>query len=391
MLAIPLAALLSLVTIVDRGLVYQPALSPDGTKVAYAADEAGGTSIYVAPAAGGASVKVATIADKTYGPRLAATALEQGPWSPDGARLLYLAKSADSPDVTLWVVGADGQGAARIGPETGLVENAAFVPATGRIAFTHRDSRRAYKETLATIKPDGTEQQTVYEFTKSEVIVSLAPSPDGAWVAALMLTGPRDERARSLVAIDTRGRRLQVLESPSLANFLTWAPDGSKLFFVDAIEKRAAEQSDSAYESFLGMWPAGSGSLAPPPVPEDVARALPVLDGSVVLLTNGKGALEAVALDAPERHTLGSGVIATSATKSKVALLRRGAPGAAIMVADVTREALLSGDIGLPKEAPQEPASPAPAGGTGEQPHAPPAGGADEQPAAPTGTATGPG
>ena len=341
--------LASIVTVADRGLLFQPALSPDGTKVAYAVDEGGSAAIYVVEAVGGATpVKVASCGEGALGRRLASKSLLHAPWSKDGTRLLFLAPGAGPGEIRLHVVQADGANARAVGPDVGLVECAAFLP-NDRIAFTHRATRGAQAQTLQTVEVGATTETAVILEYRDELVIDIAPSPDGKWIGTLVLSGPRDERVRSLRVVDLQGRREQRLaESTEQAkiypNFLAWTSDSARLYFVDAVHEA------------LAYWAAGTVETTPGAA--DISTAIPVLSGLWVLATDPRGLLLALNVETGMRHVVGANLVATSATESKVALVRRGAEGAAILVADLTRERLEAGDIGLPKP-PAPPTTPA--------------------------------
>lgn len=342
------AALLALVTIVDRGLVFQPALSPDGAMVAYAADDGGQVSIHIAPAAGGAPAKVASVGAGVEGRRLAAAALLHQPWSEDG-RLLYLAPDPEAGTALhVYAAGESKKLDTKLGP--GLIESASFV-AGGRIIFTHRTSRTARTQRVVAIDATSGATEDIYTFEKDDVAVDAAPAPNGAWIAAIVLSGPRDERTRSLQVIDARGKRAQRLAERIAVNFLAWSSDSRRLFYVDTVNAE------------LGTWLAGTAETLPGAPGVAMKQALPVLDGSIALASDAEETLAAIVLETHERRALGAGYVATSTAGGKVALLRRGAEGAGIFVADVTRDALLSGDIGLPKPPPPAPPPGTPPGG----------------------------
>jgi hypothetical protein len=338
----PIALLLGIVTIADHGVVFQPALSPDGQKVAYAEDERSAVAIHVAPAAGGDGKRIAVVDGEEgvlqgTGVRLASAGLRQ-PWSADGSTLLCLRQVPNNTDVMLYAAGPDGGWRRALQPAKGLIENASF--AGDKIIFTHRDSRKARNQTIYAEVPDGSHKpEPLFEYSKDELVIDMAPAPDGKWIAALVLTGPRDARVRSLVAIDTSARAARTLATPTEANFLSWA--GGKLFWLDTLEGLHV----------VGSWSEGAPA-ADPPMPIEVVRVLPVLDGAWLLANDAQGKLLAIETATQKTQVLGQDFVATSAAAGKVALVRRGAQGAAILVADISKEALAAGDIGLPKKAP---------------------------------------
>jgi Tol biopolymer transport system component len=103
----------------------QPAISPDGTRIAYVSDESGNYDIYVADIHGGTTLRL------TDDP-----AMDCAPtWFPDGTSLAFASGRGGSLDV--WKVGQFGGGA------TLLVEDAdtpAVSPDGSRIAFSRADA-----------------------------------------------------------------------------------------------------------------------------------------------------------------------------------------------------------------------------------------------------------
>ncbi len=350
-----LTLLLGVVTVIDRGFAFQPALSPDGTKVAYALDEGGaqGVGIYVAAvgggggeggAAGGAAraVRIGGTGPGAEGQRLAARSLLHQPWSPDGSLVLFLAPVAGGREIHLYVAAPDGSGGPRqVGPRGGLVESASFL-GDGRILCTFREARGAERMQVLAVDPGAAEpaqqSQVLFEYAQGEVIVDAAPGPGGTWLGAVVLSGPRDERVRGVRAIQLKERREVEIAARRPANFLAWAPDGSRLYFVDAAASVLFEWLPGAKEASV---------VAP-----DVRVAIPVLHGTWLLVVDPQGALAALAVQTGDRIPLGSSFVPTSisALGDKVALVRRGPQGAAVVVAHVTKEALAAGDVGLPKE-----------------------------------------
>src|SRR5207237_6331323 len=68
------------------GMEVDPAISPDGKLIAYAAGTPGRTRIYVRPAAGGDAVAVSGESMRTH---------RWPSWSPDGNELAFLATESD--------------------------------------------------------------------------------------------------------------------------------------------------------------------------------------------------------------------------------------------------------------------------------------------------------
>ncbi|HEV8456386.1 MAG TPA: protein kinase [Gemmatimonadales bacterium] len=154
--AAPLELGQSLQVTSEPGLEVQPAISPDGRSVAYAAGSSADTRIYLRQVAGG---RVTPLTDDT-------TASQANPrWSSDGTRILFLAQNA------VFSAPASG-GAARQeipAPRERSVTSADWAPDGRRIAYTVGDSlfvrdtsgtsrgvSRISEPSLCSWSPDGT-------------------------------------------------------------------------------------------------------------------------------------------------------------------------------------------------------------------------------------------
>jgi dipeptidyl aminopeptidase/acylaminoacyl peptidase len=340
------AVLAAAVTVVEGGLVFQPALSPDGKQVAFAADESGVVSIYVAPSdASGPRLKVATIGIGVRAHRLATHALQHGPWSPDGKSLLFLSPSTDGKAESLYVAPASGGDARGVGPHIGLVENAAFTSG-GDVAFTYRQSRssaslRIFLAATGEVSP-GTLPAPVEigKFGNDASAVDIVPSPDGRWIALLCLRSPDadapEKRSRQVRVIDLKqSARPLAVDMTENANFLTWSADAQRLYFVD---QKTGE---------LHAIPAGQNAIEPA-LGKGLASIIDV--EGVLLALDRKGDVFSIHPDAGGApRPIARGFAPVSAAGGKVAFVRKGALGAAIVVTDGTRAAVESGDLGLPK------------------------------------------
>ena len=104
-----------------QGWEGQPAISPDGGRVAYVSDESGDYDVYVADVRGGTTLRLTDDPGTDVSPT----------WFPDGTALAFVSTRAGKPDV--WKVGQFGGGA------TLLIEDAyspAISPDGKRIAFS---------------------------------------------------------------------------------------------------------------------------------------------------------------------------------------------------------------------------------------------------------------
>jgi Tol biopolymer transport system component/tRNA A-37 threonylcarbamoyl transferase component Bud32 len=151
----------------EQGLEIEPAISPDGKTVAYAAGALGQMRIYVR-VPGGRAVPVTTDAGSS----------QRGPvWSPDGTRLLF------RQDGDLMLAPAIG-GVARVlvsAAEHGAVRGAAWAPDSQRVVYVTGG-------TVATDRPTNLYIKRLDGSTPDRVVAVVddahAPawSPDGKWI-----------------------------------------------------------------------------------------------------------------------------------------------------------------------------------------------------------------
>lgn len=117
----------------DAALEYSPALSPDGTQVAYIRlDDAGNSQLWTAKVDGTAQKQVTV---SLPGARVASA----GPaWSPDGTRLAFAAGLPGA--LSLWVMAANGQNLQRVTTSPSSDIDPAWSPDGKQLAFLRGSS-----------------------------------------------------------------------------------------------------------------------------------------------------------------------------------------------------------------------------------------------------------
>ena len=209
----------------------EPAISPDGTRVAYVSNELGNDDIYVADVLGGRSLRLTNDPGMDFAPT----------WFPDGTALAFVSDRTGARSV--WKVGQFGGGA------TMLLENAedpAISPNGTQIAFsTPEDSGELHIGVASLSDASDARKITTGEHGLWDHS-AVAWSPDGRtlcyasqqnlWIA------PLDRAAPRRLTAEGGGDRRPV-----------WSTDGNYIYF------------DSLREGTLALWrvpSAGGGACA---------------------------------------------------------------------------------------------------------------------------------
>lgn len=206
----------------DPGLEIQPALSPDGKLVAYAAGTASQMRIFIRPVGSlGGGGRTITLSDDS-------TAVETQPrWSPDGASILFLTRGGAS-------VGAAFGGASRplVAPSTSaIVKSATWSPDGKEIGFVRGD-------TLYAMLIDGGHVRMIA--TGSD-LHSCSWAPRGGSIACVSLNSPSvlpgalfGNLAPSGIVLFpvAGGAPVHVAEPTAYNQSPVFSGDGRKLFFV---------------------------------------------------------------------------------------------------------------------------------------------------------------
>ena len=226
----------------DEGLEMDPAFSPDGRMIAYAAGPTGSMRIFVKGITGGEAVQVTRAgADPdtrsvTAGyPHLNPLGDHRMPrWSPDGSELLFHVGGA------VYVVPALGGTARAVvpRPSSGARGYATWSPDGTRIAYVEGflgpgDTSAVYLQSV-----DGGD---AVELAHGLELHTLAWSPDGRFLAAVSgnyqfayspnVLGNLGPSALVVISID-RGETIQVTDRQSMHMSPAWMPDSRSLLLV---------------------------------------------------------------------------------------------------------------------------------------------------------------
>jgi serine/threonine-protein kinase len=202
----------------EPGLEIQPAISPDGRLVAYAAGTSSRMRIFIRPVGGGRTIPVSDDS----------SAVETQPrWSPDGGSLLFLTRGGVS------VAPALGGASRPVVPPSpdAAVTTAAWSPDGREIAFVRADSL------LVTPAAGGAPRLVATE----HALHSCAWSRTGRWIACVALNaesvtpgaGFGNLAPSALLLFPTgRGETARLAEPRAFNQSPVWSPDGSRLLFL---------------------------------------------------------------------------------------------------------------------------------------------------------------
>jgi Tol biopolymer transport system component len=167
-----------------------PAWSPDGSYLAYAATVDAVSQVFVVPVSNGEPVQVTSEAIYAGQPT----------WSPDGRELAYVAERDGNWDI--WLVSADGEDPYRLTDDPAMDWSPAWSPDGSRLAFV---SDRGGNHQIYLVRRDGSGVRALTDQPRG----TEAPtwSPDGFWLAFVAYTGEGDGiNAREIHLMRSDGR-----------------------------------------------------------------------------------------------------------------------------------------------------------------------------------------
>jgi eukaryotic-like serine/threonine-protein kinase len=213
----------------DPALELDPALSPDGSMIAYALGTPTKLQVYVQPVAGGRPIALTTDSAGSFRAPV---------WSPDGRSIAFQGKDG------VWVVPSGGGAARRLVQiDTALLPmGSGSMSAVTGLAWSRDGTRLAYTSlesilNLISVAPGG---ETVRLATPTGPSLP-AWSPDGKWVAVsagnsafVFGTGYLGNVGNSAIMLipTAGGPAVRVTDGTSLNQSPQWSPDGRALYWI---------------------------------------------------------------------------------------------------------------------------------------------------------------
>lgn len=209
-----------------------PAISPDGTRIAFASNRNGNWDIFIMPVGGGQAVQVTDDPDDELHPS----------WSPDGSRIVFCRRGTTSGRWELWVAPSSALGATEF-LGYGMFPQWCPTPATGaggadRILFQLARERGTRTFAIWSIDYRNGKTSNLTELASAPDAAFINPtwSPDGRYIAfAEVPASPNADGLPAsarlwMMSADGVGR-VQLTDGPALAHFPRWSSD-NRLFFV---------------------------------------------------------------------------------------------------------------------------------------------------------------
>ena len=197
---------------------FEPARSPEGTRVAFVSIRDGNQEIYVMGADGGGPVNLTRHEANDSSPA----------WSPDGWRIAFESWRGGEPHI--YVMNYDGSGVEQLtddamAPRSGALEPA-WSPDGSSIACV---SARGDVAGIFALDLGGGGLRLLS--SEDQRAGDPSWSPDGAWIAYTVLDRNTNRRHLWVMAADGTGAR-QLTFSPGWDRTPTWSPDGTRIAFA---------------------------------------------------------------------------------------------------------------------------------------------------------------
>jgi Tol biopolymer transport system component len=198
---------------------YDPAWSPDGSKIAFVRNDGGNRDIWVMNPDGSGQLRLT-----------GSSASDRYPsWSPDGKAIAFRSNRSPSTSFDIWKMAADGSGAVRVTADAGMwgssLETTPRWSPDGRaLAFvSDRDGNHEIYVTAA----DGSNPRQMTNNPASDQFPTW--SPDGTQIT-FGTNRDGNEEIYSMRAGDGSGAT-NLTANPATDRYPAWSPDGTKIAF----------------------------------------------------------------------------------------------------------------------------------------------------------------
>jgi WD40 repeat protein len=200
---------------------FHPTWSPDGSRIAFdvrsprpSNAEGGNLDVYVVDVDGSNLTRLTSVDGWDYQPA----------WSPDGSRIAYVHNTKSNDDI--WVMNADGSDPIRLTDDPAFDLSPAWSPDARSIAF---QSNRDANNEIYVMNADGSEQSRV---TRNESFDGGPDwSPDGT---EIVFASDRDGPGIYIMAADGSDIRRLTHDEQVGPLEATWSPDGTRIAYTSA-------------------------------------------------------------------------------------------------------------------------------------------------------------
>ena len=209
---------------------FAPALSPDGSRVAYV------TFVNV----GISAIETADLDGRNAERLTPGGRYDTNPtWSPDGSRIAFTAGRGDG--AKLAVMDADGSNLRLVAPSVTLEKHPRGMPAVwshdGRwIAFVGQElmDGEGFSKTLYTIRPDGSELTTIGEVNNSG---DWSWSPDGSRLSIVLVEVDEETQKGGAFLYTVRPDGTNLIRVTEVHSLPAWSPEGTWLAFARLVDQ----------------------------------------------------------------------------------------------------------------------------------------------------------
>lgn len=234
----------------DPGADAMPAINPDGSRIAFASNRAGSWDIYLMNSSGGQAVQLTSDSAHELRPT----------WSPDGKMLAFCKLGEVSSRWEIWVADADQVGGQRF-LTYGLFPD--WRPSSGKIAFQRARDRGDRLFSIWTLDYEKGEATNLTEVASSPASALINPrwSRDGEFLAFAAVPNPGDSpleqtpAAADVWIMNANGTGLANLTGGRFANLMPAWGEGNTVYFVS---DRAGRQNIWSSSSEQAMLAAGA-------------------------------------------------------------------------------------------------------------------------------------